>query len=123
MSASRLRGQDHAWNRAHWRRVHGLVLHRTTIWVASAVGEALVRKGRLKKILDGDPGNGNSSDLNAHAQMVGYLDGVHTSVVSGGAWEPHENPDVEPRPPSHALTTRTENIARTVGYGCFGKAK
>jgi len=91
--------------------------------MASAAGEALVRKSRLKKILDGGPGNGKSSELSTHAQMVGYLDGVHTSVVSGGAWEPHENPDAEPRPPGHALTARTENIARTVGYGCFGKAK
>jgi len=91
--------------------------------MASAAGEALVRRSKLKKILDGGSANGNSSELSTHAQMFGYLDGVHASVVGGGAWEPHENPDSEPRPPGHALTTRTENIARTVGYGCFGKAK
>jgi len=91
--------------------------------MASAAGEALVRKSRLKKILDGGPGNGKSFELSTHAQMFGYLDGVHASVVGGGAWEPHESPEAELRPPGHALTTRTENIARSVGYGCFGKAK
>jgi hypothetical protein len=73
--------------------------------------------------LDGGPGNGNSLDPSAHAQGIGYLDGVHTSVMSGGAWEPAgENSEFTGRSPGPALTARTENIARTVGYGCFGKA-
>jgi hypothetical protein len=52
------------------------------------------------------------------------LNGVHTSVVSGGAIEPASNgAEANPRPPGHAFTARTENIARTLGYGCFGKKK
>lgn len=81
-----------------------------------------MRKSRLRKILEGGPGNGHSPEVSAHAEIVGNLDG--TFVIGGGAWEPFcENPESSPRPPGPMLTARTENIARTVGYGCFGKRK
>ena len=82
-----------------------------------------MRKSRLRKILDGGPGDNGSPKMSTHAQTIGYLEGMRTSVA-GGAWEPVcEYPESSPRPPGPMLTARTENIARTVGYGCFGKRK
>lgn len=83
-----------------------------------------MRKSRLRKILDGGPGSGDSPEMSMRVQAVGHLERVRTSAAGGGAWESVcQNPELSPRPPGPMLTARTENIARTVGYGCFGKRK
>jgi len=81
-----------------------------------------VRKS-VKKILDEGPLYGSSLGPSTHVQIE-HLNGVHTSVGNGGASEPaSDSGEANPRPPGHAFTARTENIARTLGYGCFGKKK
>ena len=74
--------------------------------------------------MDNDSTAGKFPGLSVGFDVFGDEDGIYASVSSGGAWDfITQDSGSRSSVPKHALTVRTENVARVIGTRIFGRRR